>query len=228
MGDAIAERMRDLRLTKAELIRRSGISDKSLSAYLDGAPIRRDDKKWALLDALGWTGDSIDLIHQGFPPMVATDYDALVRAPSLAERLDDIAAQLDDVYQYLEVLAAAAERTEESLDYVQADVEAAAHGQVQVTDVSLGEILEELRPLLERRRARVQVVGTGSVGANVVGAVRALGGDADAEDLPMAADTEGEVVEESVVRDAAETARRAGRSTRRRVGSFDPDEEGQP
>lgn len=69
VGEAIAARMAQLRLTKAELIRRSGVSDKSLAAYLDGAPIRRPDKAWALAGALQWTSDSIDRILAGLDPV---------------------------------------------------------------------------------------------------------------------------------------------------------------
>jgi hypothetical protein len=70
VGEAIRRRMRDeLLLTKAELIRASGISDKTLAGYLAGKPVRRDDKRRDLCAALGWTPDSIDRVLDGQPPL---------------------------------------------------------------------------------------------------------------------------------------------------------------
>lgn len=56
-------RIAELKLSKAEVIRRSGVSQKSLDGYLAGEPIVRPDKGRGLCDALRWTHDSIDAIH---------------------------------------------------------------------------------------------------------------------------------------------------------------------
>lgn len=74
VGKAVNDRFVALRLTKAELIERSGVSFKTLSGYLEGEPIRRVDKRRDLARALGWTIDSIDRSLDGLPPI---DQDAL-------------------------------------------------------------------------------------------------------------------------------------------------------
>lgn len=62
---AIERRMSELRLTKAELSRRSGVSEPTLAGYLRGSPIRRRDKRWELCLALEWTPDSVDRLLDG-------------------------------------------------------------------------------------------------------------------------------------------------------------------
>lgn len=65
---AIAGRMADLGLTKAELSRASNISDTSLTKYLRGEPIVRRDKQRDLCRALEWEPGSIERILSGKDP----------------------------------------------------------------------------------------------------------------------------------------------------------------
>lgn len=60
VGQAITHRIDALHRTKAEIIRLSGVSDKTLDGYMAGKPIVRKDKMRDLCAALGWTPDSID------------------------------------------------------------------------------------------------------------------------------------------------------------------------
>lgn len=70
VGEAIAARMAELGMTKAELIRAADVSDKTLNGYLAGEPIVRGDKGRDLCAALGWTPGSIDLIKAGNEPVL--------------------------------------------------------------------------------------------------------------------------------------------------------------
>lgn len=79
VGKAVAARMDELGLTKAELIRRSGVSQKTLDAYLDGQPIVRVDKKRGLCEALRWMPNSIDRLLAGEDPV------SISAEPSLSE-----------------------------------------------------------------------------------------------------------------------------------------------
>jgi hypothetical protein len=74
VGDAIAARIAALHVTKAEIIRKSGVSDKTLDGYIEGKPIRRRDKARDLCLALGWTPDSIDRILGGELPREAAPW----------------------------------------------------------------------------------------------------------------------------------------------------------
>lgn len=65
VADAIQRRMDFLGLTKAEVIRRSGITFKTLDRYLAGEPIRRADKRRDLIEALEWRHDAIDGLLAG-------------------------------------------------------------------------------------------------------------------------------------------------------------------
>lgn len=69
VADAIRSRMKELRVTKAEVIRASKISDKTLDGYLAGRPIKREDKARGLCIALQWSLDSIDRILAGDEPV---------------------------------------------------------------------------------------------------------------------------------------------------------------
>jgi transcriptional regulator with XRE-family HTH domain len=68
VGAAIDQRMKDLGLTTAEVIRASGVSFKSLKGYIAGKPIKRRDKARTLAAALGWPGDAFDRILAGETP----------------------------------------------------------------------------------------------------------------------------------------------------------------
>lgn len=98
VGRAIDERIRELGLTKAEVIRRSGVSDVSLNGYIDGQPIKRADKRKGLCAALGWAPESIDAVRAGGEPVVSSADPGLVeevrllrqdvaRLTSLVERM---------------------------------------------------------------------------------------------------------------------------------------------
>lgn len=69
VGATIAARMKDLSLTKAEVQRAAGISDKTLNGYISGKPIIRADKKRGLCEALRWSTDSIDRLLEGDEPI---------------------------------------------------------------------------------------------------------------------------------------------------------------
>ena len=68
VGRALERRIRELGMTKAEVIRVSGVSFKSLAAYLEGAPIVRPDKARGLARALRWPPDAIDRLLAGEDP----------------------------------------------------------------------------------------------------------------------------------------------------------------
>lgn len=70
VGRAIEERMRELGLTPAEVIRASGVSFKSLKGYIAGKPIVRRDKARGLARALGWESDAFSLVLAGRTPTV--------------------------------------------------------------------------------------------------------------------------------------------------------------
>lgn len=65
VGQAISERVDQLKVTLAEFCRASGISYKTVKGYIDGQPIKRADKERELTTALGWTRDSIDRLRRG-------------------------------------------------------------------------------------------------------------------------------------------------------------------
>lgn len=97
VGRAIAERIEELGLTKAEVIRRSGVSGTSLDAYIAGQPIKRKDKLAGLCAALGWTPDSVELVRRGEQPVatVATSFDrVLARLDAQDAVLAEILAEL--------------------------------------------------------------------------------------------------------------------------------------
>lgn len=94
---AIEARIADLQLTKAEVIRRSGISQKSLDGYLAGEPIVRADKARGLCDALRWTRGSIDSILMGGEPteLAEPDPELVARISSLESRADQTEKAVD-------------------------------------------------------------------------------------------------------------------------------------
>lgn len=95
VGRAIAERIDDLGVTKAEVIRRSGVSGTSLDAYISGQPIKRRDKLTGLCAALGWTPGSIEAIANGrTPTLVAADAPTNGDRPDLEHRVSLIEGRL--------------------------------------------------------------------------------------------------------------------------------------
>lgn len=91
VGAAIAARMEQLKLTKAEILRASKISDKTFNGYLAGRPIRRTDKARGLCEALGWRVDAIDRILEGLPPIDQAAVDAAFNDKMWAElRLEEL------------------------------------------------------------------------------------------------------------------------------------------
>lgn len=125
VGAAIATRIKKLNMTKAEVIRQSGVSQKTLDGYIAGEPIVRADKRRGLCEALHWTPDSIDAILEGGSPMddavfivdgkeVTLEEDAAETAKGvtvppawlrLARRLDKIEADNADIRRLLEAVA---------------------------------------------------------------------------------------------------------------------------
>lgn len=75
VGQAIEARRKELKLTKAELIRESGVSDKTLTGYLEGQPIVREDKARGLSRALRWPEDAIDQLLDDGEVIVAANRD---------------------------------------------------------------------------------------------------------------------------------------------------------
>lgn len=94
VGQAIADRIDQLGLTKAAVQKRANVSDKTLSGYIAGAPVRRVDKKRALALALQWSPDAIDRIYDGAEPEEL----AIERLPddSLQSELQLLQAQILD------------------------------------------------------------------------------------------------------------------------------------
>lgn len=83
VGQAIEQRMSELGLTKAQMLRAAGLSDKTLKGYLEGRPIRRADKAAAITSALHWPPEALDRILRGEPPMAGQrdgESDAVARA----------------------------------------------------------------------------------------------------------------------------------------------------
>lgn len=68
VGTEITARIAELKLTPAEIYANHGISWKTLTGYMNGEPIVRQDKARALCAALGWTTRSIELVLAGGPP----------------------------------------------------------------------------------------------------------------------------------------------------------------
>lgn len=67
VGQAIADRIDELGLTKAEVLRRADLSDKTLNGYIAGAPIKRRDKERELALALQWEPDAFKRLFSGVP-----------------------------------------------------------------------------------------------------------------------------------------------------------------
>lgn len=66
----IRDRMAQLRIDRAELLRRSGVTGPGLAPILRGERKRYQDRlKWPVCDALQLTEDSIDRMLRGEPPM---------------------------------------------------------------------------------------------------------------------------------------------------------------
>jgi hypothetical protein len=65
VGAAIEGRRKTLRITKAELIRLAGVSDKTLAGYIAGQPIVREDKTRGIEVALQWPAGTVALLARG-------------------------------------------------------------------------------------------------------------------------------------------------------------------
>jgi transcriptional regulator with XRE-family HTH domain len=109
VGEAIRQRVVDLALSKAEVIRRSDVSDKTLTGYMRGEPIVRADKRRRLCEALGWSPESIDLIlNGGEPELVEPSQDQ--RLDAVEERLAVVEAQIGDVSSRVDEIRRLVER----------------------------------------------------------------------------------------------------------------------
>lgn len=109
VGRRLRSRVNDLKLTKAEVIRRSGISDKTLTRYLDGEPIVRRDKERALCRALRWTDDSIELVRNGGEPIDAPTSVTVVDEPAGLAALRREVEAIEERVARLEAIGRAAE-----------------------------------------------------------------------------------------------------------------------
>lgn len=93
VGRAIEERIAALSYSKAEVIRRSGVSDKTLDGYIAGKPIVRLDKRRGVCDALAWTTDSIDRLLAGGVAIDTVD----VASPEVQEELRHLRAIVEEM-----------------------------------------------------------------------------------------------------------------------------------
>lgn len=101
VGQRLQQRIfEELRLSKAEFIRLSGITSKTLDGYLAGRPIIRADKARALCDAVGWTQDSLDRIRRDEEPVVVNGSSD---DPSGGDesRLDAVERQVAEALQFI-------------------------------------------------------------------------------------------------------------------------------
>lgn len=103
VGGAVRERMEELKLSKAEVQRLSGVSAKTLDGYLAGEPIVRPDKARGLASALGWTLDSFDRLARGEAAQEA----AGGGDPAVVDRLTRLEKRFD---QFEELLRSALSR----------------------------------------------------------------------------------------------------------------------
>lgn len=71
VGAAIAARIHQLGLTKAQAAREAGLSETSLTAYMRERPIKRVGKSAGLCRALGWPTDAVDRMLDGGEPPTA-------------------------------------------------------------------------------------------------------------------------------------------------------------
>lgn len=144
VGDAIAARLDELEMTRAEFLRKSGISDKTLARYIDGNPIVRKDKKRELCKALGWWYGSIERILEGDEPIVIPPVDDRP-PPTLEEQIEEANAAFSEV-----VMPPGARTFEERLSKVEDDYE---------------ELSTAVRELLARLEAGSTVAPQGDKGA---------------------------------------------------------------
>lgn len=120
VADAIRQRMRELGINQAELIRRSGVSDTTLRKALKGEPVKAVQKRYDLARALGWTPDSIDRLTAGEEPveekgLYLTEAEAgeVERALTTATQL---AAALDKLLATTEAMRARIKELEDQQD----------------------------------------------------------------------------------------------------------------
>lgn len=137
------ERMTELRISKATLIERSGISFKTITRYLDGEPIRSIEKRTDLARALHWTDDSIDRILRGDGPvpLAVEEYDD-IRRPAPVSSAD---------------LALVEQQLRREFDRVDRDVEALA--------MALDAVVDYLRELPDAIEADLVEIGMHPYGA---------------------------------------------------------------
>lgn len=105
VGRAIEDRINELGLTKAQVIRRSRVSDKTLNDYIAGQPIIRADKAAGLAAALGWTRDSFDRLARGESAQEVGGTSEAV--PGIVDRIARLEERFD---QFEELLRSAVSR----------------------------------------------------------------------------------------------------------------------
>lgn len=108
------ERMVELRISKATLIERSGISFKTITRYLDGDPIRSLEKRAQVARAVWWTDNSIDRILRGEDPQ-----------PLAVEEYEEVRRPAATPASFYE-LALVEQQLRREIDRVDRDVEAVA------------------------------------------------------------------------------------------------------
>lgn len=95
VGSAIEKRRKYMGLTKAQLIRESGVSFTTLRDYIDGRPIVREDKMADLQRALDWPPDMIERIaFGGLDPEDAATLRVVVGPKGTELTFDDLVAAL--------------------------------------------------------------------------------------------------------------------------------------
>lgn len=118
VGRAIEQRMTELGLTKAQLLRAASLSDKTLKGYLEGRPIRRADKAAAITSALRWPPDAFDRILRGEAPMASR----LGTATEASEVADEARARHRDIVAALNAEEARLSQLVVQLRTVQASI----------------------------------------------------------------------------------------------------------
>lgn len=94
---AIEDRMDELAIwTRADLVKRSGTSPKTVNKLLSGGRLERADAIGKITQALGWTADSFARIEAGQDPQplvvtAAVQFTAVERPVGMGELLEAVA-----------------------------------------------------------------------------------------------------------------------------------------
>lgn len=154
VGRLIADRIDALGLTKAELLRRSNLSDKTLAGYLAGHPIRRADKKRDLCAALGWSIDSIERILDEQPPKLMDES----KEGAMRSRLTRVEMELEEATHEVMAKQDQAHALREEIIYLSSELALIEHKQASVASaietleraIGGGPAVDELRAVISR------------------------------------------------------------------------------